>query len=115
MFYFWLLLVIVLGGILAVNQLIIAWTGPTASPPGDNTPGVIWNQGVAGVAQTAEYNITGNARIGNDFYMVNGKAIRADAAGDTAIWFGNWGAGATGFKLGSTDEIEAITSIASPE
>jgi len=115
MFYFWLFLVIVLGGILAVNQLIIAWTGPTASPPGDNTPGVIWNHSVAGVAQTAEYNITGNARIGNDFYMVNSKAIRADAAGDTAIWFGNWGAGATGFKLGSTDEIEAITSIASPE
>lgn len=115
MFYFWLLMVIVLGGILAVNQLIIAWTGPTAAPPGANTPGVIWNQSVGGAAQTAEYNISGNARIGNDFYMINGKAIRADAAGDTAIWFGNWGAGATGFKLGSTDEIEAITSIASPE
>jgi len=115
MIIFVLALVIVIVGILIADRLIFAWVGPTAAPPGDNTPGVIYNLGVGGASQSAEYNISGNARIGNDFYMANGKAIRADAAGDSAIWFGNWDGAATGFLLGSTDDIEAIGKISSPE
>lgn len=100
--------------LLLASQLILAWTGPTAAPPGDNVPGVIWNlDHTAAPAQTAEFNISGHGKIGQDFWMASGKAIRADAAGDTSIWFGNWGAGATGFKLGVTDEVEAFGSVSS--
>lgn len=108
-------LIIAVFGILAVSQLILAWTGPTAAPPGDNTPGVIWNLNIAAAPQTAEFNIDGNARIGQDFYMASGKAVRVDAPGNTEIWFGNWDAGAAGFKLGVTDEIEAFGSVSSTQ
>ena len=115
MLIFVLALVLVIVGVLIADQLILAWVGPTAAPPGDNTPGVIYNLDVGGSPQSADYNISGNARIGNDFYMSNGKAIRADAPGDSEIWFGNWDGAATGFLLGSTDDIEALGKISSPE
>jgi len=108
MFYFWLLLLTVLGGILAVNQLIIAWTGPTAAPPGDNTPGVIWNIGVSDPSQAAEFNISGSGKIGGDFWLSDGAAIRATAPGRTRIWFGNWYDPAAEFTMSVSDDIEAL-------
>ncbi|MBU0649383.1 hypothetical protein KJ969_04810 [Patescibacteria group bacterium] len=100
--------------IFLVNQLLLAWVGPSAPPPGDNVPGVIWNLNIGADSQTAaEFNIDGNAKIGQDFWLANNKAVRADAPGDTTIWFGNWDAGATGFKLGVTDEVEAFGSVSS--
>ena len=114
MFYFWLLLVIVLGGILVVNQLIVAWTGPTAAPPGDNTPGVIWNQSVGGASQAgAEFNIGGSGKIGSDLFFNDGAAIRATAAGRTRIWFGNWFDPSAEFTLSVSDDIEALGFVSS--
>ena len=114
MFAFWLFLVLVIAGILVVNQIIIAWTGPTAAPPGDNTPGVIWNQSVGGAAQTsAEFNIDGSGRIGSDLYFDDGAAIRATAAGRTRIWFGNWFDPSAEFTLSVSDDIEALGFVSS--
>ncbi|MDD4995392.1 MAG: hypothetical protein PHW53_02950 [Patescibacteria group bacterium] len=105
----------VMCGIFIADRMILAWTGPTGVPPANNTPGVIWNLPVTSSAQTAEFNISGSGKLSGDIYLTNNKAIRADAAGITTIWFGNWGAGATGFKLGVTDDIEALGTITATE
>jgi len=116
MFLFWLMLVVALAGILGVNQLILAWSGPTAAPPGNNTPGVIYNQSVSGASQTsAEFNIDGSGRIGSDLYLSSGAAIRATAAGRTRIWFGNWFDPSAEFTLSVSDDVEALGFVSSTQ
>lgn len=43
-------------------------------------------------------DVTADVKLGGDIYLVNGRALRVDGAGTTALNLGNWGAGATGFS-----------------
>jgi len=75
------------------------FTGPTQGPTGGNTPGVIWNM-QSGTQTGAKIDIDGSARIGDNFYMNSGKAIRVDSlTGATTLNMGNWGNGLQPFTL----------------
>ncbi|MEK7606618.1 MAG: hypothetical protein AAB444_00235 [Patescibacteria group bacterium] len=66
-----------------------------------------------GTVESGNFNVSGNGRLGGDVYLVNGKALRVDAAGATALNFGNWGAGATGFTAHVFGDFLADGDIAS--
>ncbi|MBI2099427.1 hypothetical protein HYT45_03400 [Candidatus Uhrbacteria bacterium] len=46
-------------------QIVLAqgWQEPTAAPPGNNTPPLIWNSQISGTEQTASFNISGTGRM----------------------------------------------------
>ncbi|MBU0540698.1 hypothetical protein KKF59_02430 [Patescibacteria group bacterium] len=82
--------------LLTVTPAQAAFIGPSQPPPLGNVPGVIWNIPAANPnskQSATEYNVAGSARIGGDYYMGDGKALRVDFQGnqDTSLNIGNWG------------------------
>lgn len=74
--------------------------GPTQTPPTGNVPGVVWNRSANGPEQAGvEYNIGGNARVGqkfivgDDILLKDSKALRIDSLGMSTFNIGNWGDG----------------------
>ncbi len=71
------------------------FTGPSQSPTGGNTPGVIWDMSTGGT-QSATINISGTATVNNnqsvtgDVYLSNGKALKIQDAASTSYNIGNW-------------------------
>ncbi|MFA5185513.1 MAG: tail fiber domain-containing protein [Patescibacteria group bacterium] len=64
---------------------------PCSSPQSCNVDGVIWNKFGGGTQSNAAINIDGTAKIGNDVYLSNGKALRIDNSGASTYNVGNWG------------------------
>ncbi|MFA5129511.1 MAG: tail fiber domain-containing protein [Patescibacteria group bacterium] len=86
------------------SALAQTYTGPTATPPGNNPNGPVWLSPSS--QQTGSINISGGQTIGQsdtiggDIYMTSSKAIRLDVpSGSSILNVGNWGAGGTGFEF----------------
>ncbi|MDQ7814816.1 MAG: tail fiber domain-containing protein [Patescibacteria group bacterium] len=84
-------------GLFAATQ----FTGPTQSPTGGNTPGVIWNMTGGGTQSGAKVNIDGginvgateDSRISRDIYLQTAKSFHVDQVGAATYNMGNWGSG----------------------
>jgi len=99
-------------GLFAATQFV----GPTQSPTGGNTPGVIWDMS-AGGSQSATINISGPATINGatnlngtisaagtvvtDINLSDTRALRVDKNGTASYNMGNWyGGSSKPFTLG---------------
>ena len=67
---------------------------------------VLSNPTVAQAPQTSSIQLSGDSKLLNgDAYFTSTKAMRVDGAGVTTFNVGNWGTGATGFKLDLFGEL----------
>lgn len=86
---------VLVGGffVFSTRSVLAQFVGPTAAPPLENVPGVIWNRPAFDptLAQpNTEFNIGGDGRVGEDLYLTHAKALRIDAFGDSWLNVGNW-------------------------
>jgi hypothetical protein len=105
----------VCGGIIFPMFVFAAFVGPSSSPPSSNVKGLIWNISAADQSDKqsgAEYNISGSARIGGDFFMTDSKALRIDSQSfdeNTTLNVGNWNSIGT-FLLNVIGDIKIDSS-----
>jgi hypothetical protein len=103
---------LVVGAIVALPLIALAWTGaPGGTAPTQNVPGPAWLQPASpaptqqnGVVYIREGRIN-SVTTTQDIYVGNGKSIRLDQANLGTFYFGNYGAGATGFTLGVLGDL----------
>lgn len=83
-----------------VEKYILSNPTPAQSPQPVNAK-------VQGDMSMADGNLVITSALGGkgDIFVSSGKAMRADGAGITDFNFGNWGGGATGFKLNLFGEL----------
>ncbi|MBI4139022.1 hypothetical protein HY479_02620 [Candidatus Uhrbacteria bacterium] len=102
------------GGLFLPMVAFAAFVGPSQSPPMGNVPGVVWNIPASDATKKqtgTEYNVAGAARIGDDLFMSNSKALRVDAVGKTSLNLGNWDPGLLSqFKLNVIGDIKTDNS-----
>lgn len=93
------------------TESFAAFVGPSQTPPDGNVPGVIWNRVASDPSQSqpgAGFNVSGSGRIGGDLFILDSKAVRIDATGDTWLNLGNWGTGK--FILNVVGSIQTDTT-----
>ena len=89
------------------------YTGPSATPPGNNPLGPVWLQGGTVNPQSGSISISQNEWLGMDLFMTNNRAIRADLnTGPTTLYMSNYGTGANGFTLNVRGNLRLDGSIA---
>ncbi len=102
-------------GVIAPLLAFAAFKGPSSAPPYTNTQGLVWNipaENPNDKQSSTEFNISGSARIGGDFFMADSKALRIDSQSydeNTTLNVGNWNSIGT-FLLNVIGDIKTDSS-----